>query len=73
MFQFHFCVRAPGFPGAAVLALDTGPRGREAGERVLGEDEVDLGAEDTRDRETEDHGQGDEDMRYVASSVDYKF
>ena len=40
-------MRAAGVPCASVLALDPGPRGREVRERVLGEDEVDLGAEDT--------------------------
>lgn len=52
-------MRPPGVPGAAVLALDPGAGGREAGEGGLGEDQVDLGAEDTRDQQTQDHGQGD--------------
>ena len=61
VFQFHLGVWAPGVPGASVLALDPGAGGREAGEGGLGEDQVDLGAEDTGDQQTEDHGQGDEE------------
>ena len=63
VFQFHLGVRPPGVPSAAVLALDPGTRGREAGAGGLGEDQVDLGAEDTRDQQTEDHGQGDKEQR----------
>ena len=61
-------MRAPGVPGASVLAVDAGPGGREAGEGELGEDQVDLGAEDTRDQQAEDRGQGGITSEYLALS-----
>ena len=61
-------MRAPGVPGASVLALDPGPGGREAGEGELGADQVDLGAEDTRDQQAEDRGQGEITSGYLALS-----
>ena len=52
-------MRAPDVPGAAVLAVDAGAGGREVG--GLGEDALDLGAEDARDTAgaTEDSSQGE--------------
>ena len=61
-------MRAPGVPGASVLALDPGPGGREAGEGELGADQVDLGAEDTRDQQAEGGGQGEIASEYLALS-----
>ena len=61
-------MRAPGVPGASVLAVDAGPGGREAGEGELGEDQVDLGAEDTRDQQAEDRSQGEIACEYLALS-----
>ena len=61
-------MRAPGVPGASVLAVDAGPGGREAGEGELGEDQVDLGAEDARDQQAEDRGQGEIASGYLALS-----
>ena len=63
-------MRAPCIAGAAVLTLDPRPRGREAREGVLGEDALDLGAEDDRDCEqAEDHGQGDKHSSNVNNHI----
>ena len=61
-------MRAPGVPGASVLTVDPGPGGCEAREGELGEDQVDLGAEDTRDQQAEDRGQGEITSGYLALS-----
>ena len=58
----------PGVPGTSVLAVDPGPGGREAREGELGADKVDLGAEDTRDQQAEDRGQGEITSGYLALS-----
>ena len=58
-------MRAPDVPGAAVLAVDAGAGGREVG--GLGEDALDLGAEDARDTAgaPEDSSQGDMEYKTV--------
>ena len=59
-------MRASSVPGASVLTVDAGPRGREAREGELGEDQVDLGAEDTRHQQAEDRTQGEITSEYLA-------